>query len=247
MNIPQTRCVLASFNPHKLQETSQILKDTDVFSCAQICPTYTSVDENGDSFSSNSLLKALSLWQALAEDQLEYGVLADDSGLEVDALDGAPGVKSARYASDQATDDQNIDFLLRKLAVHVSCSGSHKDVLTARMQCALSYIAPHQPRLKQPQWIQVSGVVHGQICETKRKCDHSESFGYDPIFVPHLTHDLLRPLAQHVHPRYSSDQLVSRLQGQTYGQWPPGWKNFTSHRYQALQNLQAVLSESMTR
>lgn len=125
------------------------------------------VEETGTTFEENAILKAEALCQ-------EYNsmVIADDSGLIIDALDGRPGVYSARYAGEEKSDEANIDKVLEEL----------KDVptenRTARFYCALAVALPQQ------ETVTVSGTVEGMI-GTERQGENG--FGYDPIFyIPSL-------------------------------------------------------------
>ncbi|MGN1385081.1 MAG: XTP/dITP diphosphatase [Bacillus sp. (in: firmicutes)] len=127
----------------------------------------TDVEETGTTFEENAILKA----EALCE-QFHTMVIADDSGLMIDALDGRPGVYSARYAGEQKNDDENIDKVLDEL----------KDVpdekRTARFYCALAVAVPGQ------ETITVSGTVEGRIASRRQG---ENGFGYDPVFyVPDL-------------------------------------------------------------
>lgn len=127
----------------------------------------TDVEETGTTFEENAILKA----EALCE-QFHTMVIADDSGLMIDALDGRPGVYSARYAGEQKNDDDNIDKVLDEL----------KDVpdekRTARFYCALAVAVPGQ------ETITVSGTVEGRIASGRQG---ENGFGYDPVFyVPDL-------------------------------------------------------------
>ena len=127
----------------------------------------TDVEETGTTFEENAVLKA----EALCE-QFNTMVIADDSGLMIDALDGRPGVYSARYAGEQKNDDANIDKVLEEL----------KDVpeenRTARFYCALAVAVPGEETMT------VSGTVEGRIANGRQG---ENGFGYDPVFyVPDL-------------------------------------------------------------
>ena len=127
----------------------------------------TDVEETGTTFEENAVLKA----EALCE-QFNTMVIADDSGLMIDALDGRPGVYSARYAGEQKNDDANIDKVLEEL----------KDVpeenRTARFYCALAVAVPGEETMT------VSGTVEGRIANGRKG---ENGFGYDPVFyVPDL-------------------------------------------------------------
>ena len=126
-----------------------------------------SIPETGDSFKSNALQKAIHL-----ASYTNYPIIADDSGLVVDALNGEPGIYSARYAGDESNDDDNIDLLLHRMM--------HEKNRKAYFHCSLIYLDPNDtsnPVLIETQW-------HGTICNEK---SGDEGFGYDPIFfIPKL-------------------------------------------------------------
>lgn len=127
----------------------------------------TDVEETGTTFEENAILKA----EALCK-QFDTMVISDDSGLMIDALDGRPGVYSARYAGEQKNDNANIDKVLEEL----------KDVpeeeRTARFYCALAVAVPGEDTMT------VSGTVEGRIANSRQG---ENGFGYDPIFyVPDL-------------------------------------------------------------
>ncbi|TWT08984.1 XTP/dITP diphosphatase [Planomicrobium sp. CPCC 101079] len=125
------------------------------------------VEETGVTFEENAIIKA----EAVAE-ALQTTVIADDSGLEIDALDGEPGVYSARYAGKEKNDDANIDKVLSKL------DGVLEEERTARFRCVLAVAAPNK------RTITVSGSCEGNILRERRG---ENGFGYDPIFyVPTL-------------------------------------------------------------
>ncbi len=154
---------LASHNRHKALEMQQILgSNWTILSCQDIDPGLA-WDENGDSFESNARIKA----EVLRGDRL---VLADDSGLEVDALNGAPGIYSARYAGEGASDQQNLLKLLSAMA------GIPDNKRKARFVCVLCLLDGHRGEA-----IYFKGSGEGKLI-------HSPSggggFGYDPIFVP---------------------------------------------------------------
>ena len=126
------------------------------------------ISEDGETFEENALIKARTIAK-------EYGitVLADDSGLEIDALDGAPGVYSARYAGDARDDRENINKVLFELA-----GTTNPEERTARFVCSLALACENGDEYV------VSGACEGLILNEKRG---SEGFGYDPIFyLPHL-------------------------------------------------------------
>ena len=158
------RLVIATGNAGKLKELRELLAPPafDVLPQSQF--TSVSVDETGLSFIENAILKARHAAEASG-----LPAIADDSGLEVDVLDGAPGIYSARYAGEGASDEANLRKLLATL----------KDVplaqRTARYQCALVFMRSARdpsPLICQASW-------EGRIIDTPRG---SGGFGYDPIF-----------------------------------------------------------------
>jgi XTP/dITP diphosphohydrolase len=160
------RLLIATGNPHKTREFAEILgKEFEVCDFSSV-PDAREVEETGTTFEENAVLKALSA----AQDQ-PLLVAADDSGLEVDALDGAPGIYSARYAGQDATDEQNVDKLLSEL-VRRNVPAPKR---TARFRCVIA-LAREGKLLKT-----FEGAVEGVIIDLPRG---KHGFGYDPIFVP---------------------------------------------------------------
>jgi XTP/dITP diphosphohydrolase len=158
------RVVLATGNPGKLQELRAMLEPLaiDVVSLSQF--TRTAVPETGLTFVENAIIKARHAAQLA-----KLPAIADDSGLEVDALQGAPGIYSARYAGEHASDEDNVRKLLAVL------SGRKAAERTARYCCALVYMRwEHDPfpLISQASW-------EGRITQAPRG---SGGFGYDPIF-----------------------------------------------------------------
>ena len=159
------RLVLASTNPHKIAEFRALLAGApfELLSPADLGVT-VQVEETGDTFDENAILKALSY--AEATDLL---ALADDSGLEIDALGGAPGVHSARWAGVDTSYEERFRLLEQRLA------GTPDEQRTARYRCAIALAEPAPRGL----YAVVSGTLEGRIARTPRG---SEGFGYDPIF-----------------------------------------------------------------
>jgi XTP/dITP diphosphohydrolase len=158
------RVVLATGNPGKLQELRALLEPLaiEVVPLSQF--TRTAVPETGLTFVENAIIKARHAAQLA-----KLPAIADDSGLEVDALHGAPGIYSARYAGEHASDEDNLRKLLATLA------GRKAAERTARYCCALVFMRwEHDPfpLISQASW-------EGRIGEKPRG---SGGFGYDPIF-----------------------------------------------------------------
>jgi len=158
--------VVATRNTHKTREIQHILGPDFRVRDLRAHPEVKEIVESGISFEENAKLKALT-----ASKQLPALVIADDSGLEVDALDGAPGIYSARYAGNNATDTDKIDKLLREL-VRVRAT---EDGRRARFRCVVA-IARNGDLLGT-----FEGIVEGRIADNVRGV---LGFGYDPIFVP---------------------------------------------------------------
>lgn len=163
------KLLVASGNAKKIVEIQAILEkiidDVQVLSLADLYDPIPDIPETGATFEENALIKAR--W--LHERRTEW-ILADDSGLVVDALGGAPGIFSARYAGEQATSEQNIDKLLNELSL------LPKDhTWSAHFNCVMALIAPNGNEYL------VSGQCHGRITETK---SGTKGFGYDPVFIP---------------------------------------------------------------
>jgi len=153
------RIVLASGNAHKAVELARVLPGWDVQAFCGELP-----EETGDTFVANALLKARHVFAATGGGDW---VLADDSGIEAAALGGIPGVRSARYAGEDATDAQNLAKLLAALDGH--------DDRRVRYVAELVAIAPGGAELH------ARGELTGTLAEAPRG---SGGFGYDPAFVP---------------------------------------------------------------
>ena len=153
------RLVLATRNPHKLRELSQLMRPHQL---ALLPDDVELPPETGTTFAANALGKARAAAAATG-----LPAIADDSGIEAAALNGAPGVWSARYAGDDATDEQNLAKLLRE----VPADG---DTRVAYV-CAMAFVEPGG----------AEEVVHGR-CEGRLTHEPrgSGGFGYDPAFVP---------------------------------------------------------------
>lgn len=157
---------LATRNAHKTREMQEILGPKFAVRDLRACPQISDTDESGTSFEENATIKALAVSK-----NLPGFVAADDSGLEVDALGGAPGVYSARYAGANATENDKIDKLLRELAR----VGAGDDARRARFKCVVA-LARNGNLLGT-----FEGIVEGRIADQRRG---NGGFGYDPIFIP---------------------------------------------------------------
>ncbi len=158
------KVVLASKNPHKLVEISKI---TERFGFELVLQSELGVDmdveETGTTFEDNSLLKAKAVMEATG-----LPAIADDSGIAVDALNGEPGIYSARYGFDDSLDDWGRLLLLLKNTEHVP-DGQRQ----AQFVCVITFITPDG------QVIQARGEAHGELL---RQAAGQGGFGYDPIF-----------------------------------------------------------------
>ena len=158
--------VVATRNRHKTREIQHILGPGFKVRDLRAHPEVSEICESGTSFEENAKLKAFA-----AARQLPALVIADDSGLEVDALGGAPGIHSARYAGANATERDKIDKLLRELdRVRATDDRRH-----ARFRCVVA-LARDTTLLGT-----FEGIVEGTIANEMRG---DYGFGYDPIFIP---------------------------------------------------------------
>ena len=159
---------LATGNEHKVDELRGLLAETAVTLCsACACGGMPPVIEDGETFAANALLKAKALRSRVPP---TAWILADDSGLEVDALDGAPGVRSARYAGENADDAKNVAKLLTALRVH-----SEPAEREARFRCVLCLLPPEGAP------VYFDGDCTGRIAAA---ASGASGFGYDPVFIP---------------------------------------------------------------
>ena len=158
------RLLLATRNRGKLRELADLLGDVpfDLVSLADV-GIDADVEETGPTFEENAVLKAETY-----RDLSGMLTLADDSGLEVDALGGEPGVRSARYAGPNATDSDRVRLLLGNLA------RMPERARTARFRCVIAVAAPGQETRM------YSAVCHGRIVREPRG---DNGFGYDPVFL----------------------------------------------------------------
>lgn len=166
MSFPE-RVAIASRNPGKIREIIAICADWPmawVTAENEDVPRWADVEETGDTYLANATLKAAAVAGALG-----IPAIADDSGIEVDALDGAPGMRSARYSGENATDEANLHKLIDALR---DIPSSRR---TARYRCVALLATPA-----------------GDVTSAEATCEGSliteprgeNGFGYDPIFVP---------------------------------------------------------------
>jgi XTP/dITP diphosphohydrolase len=203
--------VVATQNRGKLEELRSLLSslDVQVLSTHDVAKREIAVVEDGDTFADNAKKKA----QTVAAATMML-TIADDSGLEVDALGGAPGVRSARFAGERATDAENNAALLAALdsldtdPAGAGAGASYK----ARFRCVLAVV---DPLVKDGEPILVDGTCEGSITRTPRG---SGGFGYDPLFLVDGTEKTMAELSE-------------------------AEKNSISHRARAFEKLRVVLEK----
>jgi XTP/dITP diphosphohydrolase len=157
------KAVFASRNPHKVEQVTLLLPMVDFISLDDVAPDLE-LEEPFDTFEANALAKARTVVAAIA-----MPAIADDSGLEVDALGAAPGVRSARYAGEAATDRENNAKLVAQLA------GLPEDRLSCRYRCVAVLVWPDGRE------IVTYGSCEGRVVLEGRG---TLGFGYDPHVVP---------------------------------------------------------------
>lgn len=162
------KLIVATHNAHKTGEIREMLGGLfDAIEDLTSVPDLVPPEEDGHTFAENSAIKAL----AASRESPEAIILADDSGLEVDALGGEPGVHSSRYAGEDATDADNRDKLMQQLS-GVEAGGGPR---TARFRCVVT-VAKGGEILQQ-----FDGAVEGHIVD---RMAGDGGFGYDPLFAP---------------------------------------------------------------
>lgn len=204
--------VLATNNRGKLEELRHLLSglDVEVLSLADVSRKKISVVEDEETFEGNAIKKAREV-----ADLTMMLTLADDSGLEVEALGGAPGVRSARFAGERATDAENNAELLAAID---RITGEDLDAraldFTAQFRCVLALIDPF---VKDGEPFVCEGVCKGTILRTPRG---SGGFGYDPLFLVGGTERTMAELGEEE-------------------------KNKVSHRARAMQKLRLQLEKNL--
>ncbi len=202
------RLLVATRSAHKLAELRDLLRPARaILVSLDDLAIPDEVEETGASFASNAALKARFYARCSG-----LPTLADDSGLEVDALDGGPGVRTRRYAGEQATDDQNNEKLLDALR------DLPPERRGARYRCVLALALPSSagPRGGLPVTL-ARGTFEGRIARAPRGMN---GFGYDPIFEP----------------------VQEPPGGATVGEWPPERKQAASHRARAAFRMAPILA-----
>ncbi len=159
------RLVLATSNKGKVREIKALCEDYEVIPYTELIDEFEIV-EDGDTFQANALIKAEAVFAALEDKNVI--VIADDSGISVDVLDGVPGIYSARYAGEDANDVDNLKKLMQAIA-NKGVSSS-----PAFYTAAIAIVTPNTKRT-------VHGWMHGTALSSARG---EGGFGYDPMFVP---------------------------------------------------------------
>jgi len=155
------KLVFATNNQHKLQEIKEILGDSIELLSLNDLGCFDDIPETKETLEENAAEKSFYIWN-------KYGLncFADDTGLEIEALNGEPGVYSARYAGEEKSAEKNIELVLKKL--------SKIKNRKARFRTVISLVVDGSEK-------QFEGIVDGNILEGKRGKD---GFGYDPVFEP---------------------------------------------------------------
>lgn len=212
--------LIATQNKHKKVEFERILAPLgiEIKTAGELGLQYPDVEETGTTFEENALLKARA-------GCLLAGVptLADDSGLCVDALDGAPGLYSARWSGDGETngdDEANNDKLLRLLEE----SGVPDEQRTAHYVAAVAAVFPDGREFV------TRGECYGRIAHERHG---SGGFGYDPLFLVSTAGT------------ESNEQAATGEFNQTFGEVPPAVKDSQSHRSRGLQNMYDILKKEL--
>jgi XTP/dITP diphosphohydrolase len=204
----RSRLLVATRSAHKLRELRELLGlEAELVDLDDVGITDEAI-EDGETFEANAAIKAR-LFAALSG----MPTLADDSGIEVDALGGAPGVRTRRYAGENATDPENNAKLLGALR------GLPSERRGARYRCVLALALPEDRGSRGGQPVRMShGTMEGRIAAAPRG---GGGFGYDPIFEPRR-----EPPG-----------------GRTLGEWSAEAKNRISHRGKAARRMHRLLAE----
>lgn len=156
------RLIIATRNAHKTEEIRHILGDRFEITDVRSFPDLPEIEETGTTFLENARLKALGISR-----EVGGWVLADDSGLEVDALGGAPGVWSSSFGGEEGNHGKNNERLMREM--------EGKDIRTARFRCTLVLAKDGEEKAV------FTGAVEGSIADAP---SGNGGFGYDPLFIP---------------------------------------------------------------
>ena len=159
------KIVLATSNKGKVKEILELFDNETVFPYTDILEPFEII-EDGDTFAQNALIKARAVYAALKDD--DAIVIADDSGISVDVLGGAPGIYSARYGGEDTSEQDNLYILMKAIKEHGTESSK------AHYTAAIAIVSREGERY-------VHGWMHGVAITSPRG---SNGFGYDPMFIP---------------------------------------------------------------
>jgi len=193
------KLVLSTGNAHKVDEIVKILKNLniEIFTKNQLGIEDFDIVEDGATLEENSIIKARALGN-----KLNFMVMADDTGLFVNALDGEPGLYSSRYAGDDHNDEKNNQKLLERLKNKEDRSAYFKTVIALITEDGEAHIA--------------EGICNGQIATEKRG---EGGFGYDPLFIPEgydktfaqLGQDVKNKISHRAKALYKFEQLLKNI------------------------------------
>ena len=155
------KLVFATNNQHKLHEIKHLLEDSFELLSLNDIECFDDIPENQETIEGNAAEKAFYIWN-----KYQLNCFADDTGLEIEALNGEPGVYSARYAGDEKSPEKNIELVLQKMAKIKNRK--------ARFKTVISLVIDGKE-------VQFEGIVNGTILEERKG---QSGFGYDPIFQP---------------------------------------------------------------
>lgn len=197
------RVVLATSNKGKVREIIELLHDREVFPYTDLISGFEII-EDGDTFKANALIKARAVYRALGDD--EAVIIADDSGISVDALGGEPGIYSARYAGANATDKDNLHKLVDAL------KAKELDSSPAYYTAAIAVVSREGEKC-------VHGWMHGRAITQPRG---ENGFGYDPMFIPdgydqtlgELSDDIKKTLSHRSKALYLAKILIDQIKAQ---------------------------------
>ena len=191
---------VATSNSHKLKEYKNLTTSIDISIHSQNeIDFYTSPEETGKTFYENAVIKAESFHSTLGKSDIY--VMAEDSGLVVEGLDGLPGIHSARYAGKNARDSENNAKLLKMLKFKSPANRN------AHFHCSICLIGPDKKK------IEFTGQIQGTI---SKKLSGTQGFGYDPLFIPEGEEKTMADLGdifknKHSHRSKAFKQLISLI------------------------------------
>lgn len=201
---------LATFNSGKIREFESLFDPQHFkFKIAKELPNYSAPEETGTTFLENAKLKAVSLYSVLNTQQ---AVIAEDSGLVVEGLNGFPGIFSARYAGDKASDAQNCDKVLKMVKIRTP------QMRKAKFVSCLYFKGPDFE-------LHAQGEVHGEISISPKG---AYGFGYDPIFIPEGYDQTMAELGLAVKNKISHRKLAVQSLKQALQEKSPQWFDNTN-------------------